>query len=210
MEEVKIIMTKIKKTSELIRVVAAIGTIYDYKILKVTFLKILIHKFHFRFWNYIFGTMRVYSVCTVYIYPNTSLINDIQGFAYAYKSNKDRIYVHDDWQEHSGYLKIPTVLKYDESNNLVAWGYTALARERPNIKKKKKKEHTKTVKNFILHLCKTEEKPYLPNGLDYKTAIVDYLQEIGKVMKKALKTINFFDNVLIIMTVCLFLFFSFI
>jgi hypothetical protein len=145
-------------------------------------------------------------------YPNISSINDIQGFAYAYKTNKDKIYVHNDWQEYSGYLKTPTVLKYDQSNNVMAWGYTALAeRESQSVsdkKKKKRKEQnseTKVAERFKLHLCKIKDKPYLPDGLEYKTAIVDYLKEIGKVMKECLKLrcqdLDFFEQALIVMTV---------
>jgi hypothetical protein len=59
-------------------------------------------------------------------------------------------------------------------------------------------------------LCNIEEKPYLPNGLDYKTAIVDYLKEIAKVMKETLKrriSLDFYEQVTIVMTVNLFSFF---
>src|SRR4051812_10952271 len=144
----------------------------------------------------------------------------IQGFAYAYKSNKDKIYVQSDWQEFTGRYKTPTVIEYEyeedeKSFNLKSWGYSALAPPvlpKQSDKKKKKKKaqtekngNTKIAERFKLHLCNIEKKPYLPDGLDYKTAIVDYLRNIGDLMKETLKLrcqdIDFFDQVLIIMTV---------
>jgi hypothetical protein len=54
-----------------------------------------------------------------------------------------------------------------------------------------------------------ENKPYLPDGLDYKTAITDYLREMGHVMKDTINTswqkVDFFKQVLIVMTVKLLL-----
>jgi hypothetical protein len=152
-------------------------------------------------------------------YPNISSINDIQGFAYCYKTNKDKIYVLNDWQEKCGYLKTPTVLEYDENNEVLAWGYEALAKPpSPSDKKKKKKKvqvgNTKIAEKFKLHLCKIEEKPYLPKGLDYKTAIIDYLKQIRNAMEKALtrryQKINIHEQVSIVMTVNLFSFFKFL
>jgi hypothetical protein len=56
-----------------------------------------------------------------------------------------------------------------------------------------------------------KNKPPLPKGLNYETAIADYLREMGKLMKDAIKTrwqnIDFFKQVLIIMTVNLFVIF---
>lgn len=50
-----------------------------------------------------------------------------------------------------------------------------------------------------------ENKPPLPKGLHHETAITDYLREMGKIMKDAIKksyqNIDFFKQVLIIMTV---------
>ncbi|RIA90024.1 hypothetical protein C1645_823936 [Glomus cerebriforme] len=124
------------------------------------------------------------------------------GFAYAHKSNPDEIIVHDEWQADSGHYKIPTVLKYDESFNLTSWGLPALA-EKPN--RKNKSSDIKPVEHFKLHLTKIENKPYLPTGLDYKKAIIDYLKELGKTMKETLNTrwqnIDYFKQVLIVVTI---------
>jgi hypothetical protein len=50
-----------------------------------------------------------------------------------------------------------------------------------------------------------KDKPLLPNGLKYKTAITDYLREMGKVLKDTLKSrwqkIDYFKQVFIVMTV---------
>ena len=85
---------------------------------------------------------------------------------------------------------------------MTSWGFPALA-ERPS--KKKNSSGIKPVERFKLHLSNIENKPYLPEGLKYKTVITDYLREMGKVMKDTLKArwknINFFQHVLIIMTV---------
>ncbi|GBB94068.1 hypothetical protein RclHR1_22870002 [Rhizophagus clarus] len=125
------------------------------------------------------------------------------GFAYAHKSNPKDIIVHDKWPDFSGYLKIPTAVKYDESLKLTSWGFSALA-EKPN--KKIKSSDIKPAEKFKLHLSKMDDKnkPPLPEGLDPKTAITDYLREMGKIMKETIKSrwdIDFFKQVLIVMTI---------
>jgi hypothetical protein len=109
--------------------------------------------------------------------------------------------VNDRWQEYIQ-QKTPTALKYDESFNLISWGCPALS-QRPS--KKMKSFDIKPVENFLLCLSKTNYKPYLPEGLDYKKAIIDYLREMGKLIKKTLirywADIDFFKNVLIVMPV---------
>lgn len=101
-----------------------------------------------------------------------------------------------------GQFKTPTVLKYDESFNLISWGYSALS-QKPN--RKKKSFETKPVENFLLYLSQTNYEPYLPEGLHYKKAITDYLKEMGNFIKETLMSYwpyhNFFENVLIIMPV---------
>ncbi|RIA82054.1 hypothetical protein C1645_809788 [Glomus cerebriforme] len=124
------------------------------------------------------------------------------GFAYAHRSKQNQITAHSDWQEYKGRFKTPTVLKYDESFKLTSWGVPALA-EKPN--KKKKTPDVKPVERFKLHLGQMKDKPHLPDKLDYKTAITDYLREMGQVIKNTLNTtwqkIDFFKQVLIIMTI---------
>ncbi|CAG8543483.1 11168_t:CDS:2 [Funneliformis mosseae] len=124
------------------------------------------------------------------------------GFAYAHKKNPNDIFAHDIWKSVSGYYKTPTVLKYDESFNLLSWGLPALA-ERPS--RRNRQSNQKPVERFKLHLGKMENKPPLPSGINHKTAITDYLREIGKVMKETFDTRwsikDFFNQVLIVMTV---------
>lgn len=106
------------------------------------------------------------------------------------------------------------MLKYGGSFNVIDWGYSALTEqpEKPNNKKKKKNKKkqpntTHIAERFKLHLCKMENKDkiYLPKGLDFKTAITDYLRKMGEVMKDTLKDsgteVDFFKQVLLIMTV---------
>jgi hypothetical protein len=84
--------------------------------------------------------------------------------------------------------------------------------EKPNKKKKKKNKkkqpiNTKLAERFKLHLCKMKDKDkiYLPQDLDYKNAIRDYLTKMCEVMKETFKNpvqeIDFYKQVLIIMTV---------
>ena len=68
-----------------------------------------------------------------------------------------------------------------------------------------RKKCKKPVELFKLHLGGMTNKPTLPNGLDYKKAITDYLHEMGKVVKQAINAINnnidFYTQVLIVLTV---------
>lgn len=117
------------------------------------------------------------------------------------------IVVNDYWPECIGCVKIPTVLKYDESSNLMSWGHSALSQSQRSYRKKTSFDikSVKLVENFLLYLSKMENKPYLPEGLDYKTAITDYLREMSNFVKDTLRTrwsdIDFYKNVLIILQV---------
>ena len=106
-------------------------------------------------------------------------------------------------QDYEGSFKTPTVLRYDENFNVISWGIPALADR--TVRRTKNTKESKPVELFKLHLGDTEIKPYLPEGLDYKKAITDYLHEIGELMKTKLlsiyKFLNFFDQVIIILTV---------
>ncbi|RIA83021.1 hypothetical protein C1645_880737 [Glomus cerebriforme] len=114
------------------------------------------------------------------------------GFAYAHKKIPN-IIVHSEWQEYYGRFKIPTILLYDdEYKNVQSWGFSAL---KENIYKK-------PVELFKSHLGKVSKKSSLPNGLNYKKAITDYLHEIGKVVKQTMNdSIDFYNQVLIVLTV---------
>ncbi|CAG8699662.1 9076_t:CDS:2 [Rhizophagus irregularis] len=120
-------------------------------------------------------------------------------FSYCHVSGNQCIRTNDIWHEKVGQLRTNTVLQYDETyKNVKLWGTPALAKTR-NIK------NDKFVELFILHLSDLPDnlKPILP--IKYKKAITDYLREIGKVIQKTVKTnwpnINFFENVLLVLTV---------
>ncbi|PKK64592.1 hypothetical protein RhiirC2_97920 [Rhizophagus irregularis] len=124
------------------------------------------------------------------------------GFAYTHTKNKEKeIFTHTDWQDYAGRFKVPTVLLYDDDlKSVQSWGFSALAK-RP---KRKKVIDKKPVELFKLHLGKMSNKPPLPNGLDYKKAITDYLHEFGKVVKNKIDDcwkVNFFTQVLLIFTI---------
>ncbi|CAB4375412.1 unnamed protein product [Rhizophagus irregularis] len=127
------------------------------------------------------------------------------SFAYAHLCSPNGIVVNDCWPDYSGRMKIPTVLKYDESFNLKSWGYSALSKQSYMNKRSFDIKPVKLVENFLLYLSKMENKPYLPEGLDYKTAITDYLREMSNFVKDTLRTswsdIDFYKNVLIILQV---------
>ncbi|CAI2171548.1 4791_t:CDS:2 [Funneliformis geosporum] len=117
------------------------------------------------------------------------------GFAYAHRKSPDEIFC----QDFEGSFKTPTVLIYDESFKVTSWGFPALSDR--TIRKSK----SSSVELFKLHLGRNiEEKPFLPEGLDYKKAIIDYLHEICKLLKEKLnsyKFLEFFNQVIIILTV---------
>ncbi|PKC05322.1 hypothetical protein RhiirA5_502189 [Rhizophagus irregularis] len=129
------------------------------------------------------------------------------SFAYAHLCSLNDIVVNDYWPECIGCVKIPTVLKFDESSNLMSWGHSALSQSQRSYRKKTSFDikSVKLVENFLLYLSKMENKPYLPEGLDYKTAITDYLREMSNFVKDTLRTrwsdIDFYKNVLIILQV---------
>jgi len=103
------------------------------------------------------------------------------GFAYCYVANEQEIISNDTWHGVLQ-LKTNTVLQYDrEYKNVMLWGAPALWK-RP-MRRKSKGNDSKPVELFKLHLgnIPDEFKPVLPPGLDYKSAITDYLREIGKV-----------------------------
>ena len=60
---------------------------------------------------------------------------------------------------------------------------------------------------FKLHLLessKEDEKPFLPDGLDYRNVITDYLKQLGDHIKEDLYRhwkVDFYKNVLIVLTV---------
>lgn len=104
-------------------------------------------------------------------------------------------------------MKIPTVLKYDESFNLMSWGYSALSQPQRPYRKKRSFDikPVKIVENFLLYLGKMVNRPYLPEGLGYKTAITDYLREMSSLVKDTLRAhwpdVEPYKNVLIILQV---------
>ena len=86
------------------------------------------------------------------------------------------------------------VLAYDDTLQLLSWGYPALVEE-PSWKTRKHVSQTRPVELFKLHLAnvKEDEKPPLPLGLDAKRAITDYLHEMNKVSSNKNSDCMFFD-----------------
>ncbi|CAI2179278.1 13254_t:CDS:2 [Funneliformis geosporum] len=129
------------------------------------------------------------------------------GYAYAHVASPDRILVKDDWDGVEGRLKLPTVIKYKENSydSIELWGYRALAR-RPSKKEKANPKSSKPVERFKLHLSKSlKEKPFLPDNLNYKKVITDYLNKLCESIKETLSLVfpevDLHSNVLIVLTV---------
>ncbi|CAB4489005.1 unnamed protein product [Rhizophagus irregularis] len=108
------------------------------------------------------------------------------GFSYYHCEDKDVgcIKVNHEWPENTGLgiLKTNTVLQYkDGFEEVELWGHPALCN------------------------CLDKHKPVLPEPLNYKKVITDYLHEIGKLIKETVKSywihIKFMENVLLIATV---------
>ncbi|GES81280.1 hypothetical protein GLOIN_2v1470314 [Rhizophagus clarus] len=99
------------------------------------------------------------------------------GFSYTHLSNPIVI-TNEEWPGQTGQFKTNTTLKYTNENyeNVDCWGYPAMKKS--------------PIELFKLHLGDIPEsnKPYLPPNLSYKKAITDYLREIGKLIKKTVKT----------------------
>ncbi|CAG8506950.1 24861_t:CDS:2 [Racocetra persica] len=138
------------------------------------------------------------------------------GYAFAHlKSNPLEIETCIEWEEYDGTPKMPTVLKYNKSFDVIDWGYPALIdldRRDPCRKKNfnqisNMKPDMRPVELFKLHLgniSDMESKPYLLPGLDYKQAITDYLRKIGDALKDRLnrwQNIDYFKNVRLVLTV---------
>ncbi|CAB5380850.1 unnamed protein product [Rhizophagus irregularis] len=122
------------------------------------------------------------------------------GYAYANKSNPGEITVENKWDGFKGY-KTPTIIKYDESySSIISWGFSALP-EKP--RKKGNDNQSKPIELFKLFLFK--EKSFLPDNLDYKRVISDYLRKLGEMIKGKVNNIwsslNFYSQVLIVLTV---------
>ncbi|CAH1766441.1 5692_t:CDS:2, partial [Entrophospora sp. SA101] len=96
----------------------------------------------------------------------------------------------------TGVFKTNTVLSYDDSLKLLAWGYPALAEE-PSKRSKRNQTQSRPVELFKLHLAnvKEDEKPPLPLGLDSRRAITDYLHEMNKVSMKYPQQVRFVISV---------------
>ncbi|CAG8714991.1 13933_t:CDS:2, partial [Dentiscutata erythropus] len=128
------------------------------------------------------------------------------GYAYAHLQTKPLdIITCVVWPEYYGIAKVPTVLKYNESFEVIDWGYPALINlDRKNINQM---SNMKPVELFKLHLSNDKDlknKPYLPPGLDYKKAIIDYLRKIGDSLKEELTrwpNIDYFKNVRLVLTI---------
>ena len=120
----------------------------------------------------------IYNSCEVNKINQNNILNRL-GFSLTHKSNPDDITTQNYWKKREYWFKTPTVIKYDESfENVISWGLSALA-EKP--KKDSFQASSKPVELFKLHLLGSElgdDRPFLPDKLDYKKVIKDYLKEL--------------------------------
>ncbi|KAG9293843.1 hypothetical protein G9A89_019181 [Geosiphon pyriformis] len=107
------------------------------------------------------------------------------GFAYSHRINPD-VMVHNSFP---GLIvpKTNTVLQYDSDWKVNAWGFAALAKE-PSRRDRNAIDPA-PVELFKLHLAdmSEEKKPKMPIGLNFRTAITDFLSEMQKLIKETLE-----------------------
>ncbi|GES97263.1 hypothetical protein GLOIN_2v1783295 [Rhizophagus clarus] len=145
---------------------------------------------------------------------------NFSGYAYAHKSNPEEIIVRSDWENFGARFKTPTIIKYkdDSYTTIKSWGYPALI-EKPKKKKKSSsaepngtdsdiKRTFKPIELFKLHLLeslKEKEKPFLPDGLDFKNIVKDFMKELSDDIREILirhwQNLDFYNNVLVVLTV---------
>ncbi|CAB4446879.1 unnamed protein product [Rhizophagus irregularis] len=124
------------------------------------------------------------------------------GFAYAHKSNPNDVQVYDYGKSHHrGWFKTPTVINYDDScTNVMSWGLSALATKPRGSSLRP----SKPIELFKLHLLKRGTTS-LPDALNYKDVIKDYLKELGKDIRRRVKShwysLDFDSQVIIVITV---------
>ncbi|PKC02910.1 actin-like ATPase domain-containing protein [Rhizophagus irregularis] len=125
------------------------------------------------------------------------------GFAYAHKSNPNDVQVYDFWKGlHGGWFKTPTVINYDDScANVMSWGLSALATK---PRGRSLRPSSKPIELFKLHLLKRGTTS-LPDALNYKDVIKDYLKELGNYIRRRVKShwysLDFDSQVIIVITV---------
>ncbi|CAB4415817.1 unnamed protein product [Rhizophagus irregularis] len=110
------------------------------------------------------------------------------SFAYSFMSPSN-ICIYKEWRDGIGY-KFPTVLYYDdEYKNVQSLGFAHLTIGRNG-------HDRNPVELFKLLLGKMENEP----PLQYGKAIIDYLHEFGKIVKRTIQHVDF-DQALIVLTV---------
>ncbi|CAG8520064.1 17863_t:CDS:2 [Funneliformis caledonium] len=129
------------------------------------------------------------------------------GFAFAHKANPKDIITQDYWngREGEGLFKTPTVIKYDDSyENVESWGLSALTKKSHRSFQTSSKP-LKWFKLYLLGSALTYEKPFLPDVLDYKQVITDYLEKLGEGIKSRLKMhwndVEFDKQVVVVLTI---------
>ncbi|CAI2172471.1 1057_t:CDS:2 [Funneliformis geosporum] len=124
------------------------------------------------------------------------------GYAFAHKFDPKNIIVQDKWMDTIGY-KTPTIIKYQDETftTIKSWGYSAMAK-----KPTKKNSSQLNVELFkLLLLNSSSMEPILPDNLDHKKVITDYLERLCDMIKKSLssrwKDLHFYSNVLTVFTI---------
>ncbi|CAJ0847791.1 12914_t:CDS:10 [Entrophospora sp. SA101] len=124
---------------------------------------------------------------------------DGKGYAFSNRTRPE-IITNSVWPDSIGKLKINSVLQYDKNlKNVKSWGYQALSKGPTANDIINDVSKNQIVELFKLHLSEkisVEEKPKLPDGLDFTKAITDYLHAIAR-----WPGIKFKQNVFLILTV---------
>ncbi|RIA79148.1 hypothetical protein C1645_882813 [Glomus cerebriforme] len=111
------------------------------------------------------------------------------GFAYVHKETPENVVVNTSWPGREGNPKAPTALLYDERyKKVIKWGNSALEEEPDEVDDDAEEQHRpRPVELFKLHISNLQDKPWLPLQLDYKSAIEDYLTQMGKLIQKTIE-----------------------
>ncbi|RIB29168.1 hypothetical protein C2G38_2057357 [Gigaspora rosea] len=110
------------------------------------------------------------------------------GFAHANKISPNDIEINTRWSGREGLPKTNTALLYDSSfKEVLKWGEPALLYEQKKSRNSSKELQYYKIERFKLYLDDSNsEKPWLPETLDYRKAITDYLKKLKGVIEETL------------------------
>ncbi len=104
-------------------------------------------------------------------------------------------------------FKTPTIIGYKDETctSIESWGYHLMEKPRRKIVPSPPKPIIELFKLYLLRELEEKHRPILPNGLDFRNVIRDYLKKLCEDLEDILKTtwiyLDLFKNTLIVLTV---------